>query len=53
MARVSDAYLATVISSGGPAVGLDSAMKPFGGQLSPSEISDVIAYLRFAAQQEQ
>ncbi len=53
MARVSDAYLATVISSGGPAVGLDSAMKPFGGQLSPSEISDVIAYLRSAAGQEQ
>ncbi len=53
LARVSDAYLATVIYSGGPAVGLDSAMKPFGGQLSPSEISDVIAYLRFAAQQEQ
>ncbi len=50
LARVSDAYLARVISAGGPAVGLDSAMKSFGEVLSPSEISDVVAYLRSAPQ---
>lgn len=48
--RASDAYLTTVISAGGPAVGLDAAMKPFGERLSPVEIADLVAYLRAAVE---
>ncbi len=46
LARVSDAYLATVISAGGAAVGLDDAMKAFGERLTPEEIADLVAHLR-------
>ena len=44
--EVSDGYLRHVISQGGPAVGLDSAMKPFAMVLREQEITDLIAYLR-------
>jgi len=44
--RADDAYLGTVISAGGAAVGLDDAMKPFGERLAPAEIADLVAYLR-------
>jgi len=46
--RADDAYLATVISAGGAAVGLDEAMKPFGERLTSAEIADLVAYLRAA-----
>ena len=48
-AGVTDGYLQRVISQGGEAVGLDSAMKPFAGQLSDKSISDLVAYLRSLA----
>lgn len=48
-ANVTDGYLHRVISEGGPAVGLDSVMKPFGEQLSDQQIADLVAYLRSLA----
>ena len=46
LARVSDAYLYQVIAEGGTAVGRSELMKPFGSQLSESEILSLIAFLR-------
>ena len=46
--RASDAYLAAVILRGGPAVGLEKTMRPFAEILSPSDLADLIAFLRSA-----
>ena len=46
LSTTTDAYLFKVISQGGAAVGLDSTMRPFNGQLSQTEIADLIAFMR-------
>jgi len=46
LARVSDPYLITVISDGGPAVGRRDLMKPFSETLTEQEIADLVAFLR-------
>lgn len=46
LARVSDPYLFTAISAGGPAVGREEVMKPFREKLSDQEIADLVAFLR-------
>jgi mono/diheme cytochrome c family protein len=46
LARVSDPYLFTAISDGGPAVGRKDLMKPFSETLTEQEIADLVAFLR-------
>lgn len=46
VATVSDVYLFRIISEGGEAFGKQAVMKPFSDELSPAEISDLVAYLR-------
>ncbi len=46
LAGATDGYLATVIHSGGLAVGLDPAMKPFSDKLNTEDMADLLAYLR-------
>lgn len=43
---VDDARIATVIKSGGPAVGLSPAMAPWGSVLSDAEITAMVAKVR-------
>lgn len=44
--RAPDAYLATIISKGGEAVGRSKHMPPWGDQLSGSEVNSVILYIK-------
>lgn len=46
---VTDGYLHAVIAKGGPAFGLDAAMKPFEEGLGSDAVADLVAYLRSAA----
>jgi mono/diheme cytochrome c family protein len=46
LALASDSYLRLVIAEGGPAVGRDEAMQPFGQVLGAQGLADVLAYLR-------
>ena len=45
----SNQRLFDVIKKGGPAVGLDKNMPPWGGSLSDQEIKNIIAYIRSLA----
>jgi mono/diheme cytochrome c family protein len=45
----SDAHLIKVIKEGGPAVGLNPLMAPFGAQLSDKEVTEIVAYIRSLA----
>ncbi len=42
----SEPRLTAILLHGGEAFGLDKAMKPFADVLTPSEIADVVAYIR-------
>ena len=46
MSSRSDENLAKVITEGGPSLGLNEAMPPFGSILSKQEILDIVGYLR-------
>jgi mono/diheme cytochrome c family protein len=46
MSKKSDAELFKVIKEGGPAVGLNPLMAPFGSQLNDKEVWDVVAFIR-------
>lgn len=43
---VSDERIATVITNGGPAVGLSPVMAPWGAVLKASEVQDLVTYIR-------
>jgi mono/diheme cytochrome c family protein len=45
-AKVDDDYLRTVISKGGPAVGLAPIMTGWGHALKGDQLEDVVAYIR-------
>lgn len=45
-AKVSDDHIATVIKSGGTAVGLSGTMPPWGAVLSPEEVTGLVAKIR-------
>lgn len=46
LALASDSYLRLVIAEGGPAVGRDEAMRPFGDVLGEQGLVDMLVYLR-------
>lgn len=50
VASVTDGYLHTVIAHGGPAVGLDAAMKPFAEKLGTGAVADLVGFLRSLGQ---
>jgi len=50
-ASVDDEHLRTVISKGGPAVGLSPMMTPFGHALKGEDLENVVAYIRSLADQ--
>jgi mono/diheme cytochrome c family protein len=43
---LDDAYVASIITEGGPAFGKSGYMPSFKGTLSPEDIADVIAFVR-------
>lgn len=49
-ASVDDAYIAQVIKEGGAAVGLSSAMAPWGAVLNEDQIAAMVAHVRAFAQ---
>lgn len=46
MSKRTDADLTKVIKSGGAAAGLSASMAPFGGTLSDTDITNIVAYIR-------
>ncbi len=46
---MSDAYLQQIIAAGGRAMGKSAMMPPYGKSLTPSEIRNVVAYMRAIA----
>ncbi len=49
MAKLSDRDLATIIKSGGKAIGKSALMPTYQGKLTDPQVADVIAYIRSLA----
>ncbi len=49
MKKLSNAYLAKIITQGGRSVGKSPLMPPFGNQLKPADVRNLIAYIRSLA----